>query len=74
MHLSYGRLLGAVYRRRPTGPTVLRNNAASLEDLVFSPPIRFAIASAIAETVPGYEASVWYGLAAPKGTPAEIIE
>ena len=28
------------------------------EDLVFSPPVRFAIASAIAETVPGYESSV----------------
>ncbi len=27
----------------------------------------------IAETVPGYEASVWYGMAAPKGTPPEII-
>jgi tripartite-type tricarboxylate transporter receptor subunit TctC len=28
---------------------------------------------AIAETLPGYEASVWYGMAAPKGTPPEII-
>jgi tripartite-type tricarboxylate transporter receptor subunit TctC len=28
---------------------------------------------AIAETVPGYEASVWYGLVAPRGTPAEIV-
>ena len=28
----------------------------------------------IAETVPGYEASVWYGIAAPKGTPPEVIE
>ena len=28
---------------------------------------------AIAETVPGYEASVWYGIAAPKGTPPDII-
>jgi tripartite-type tricarboxylate transporter receptor subunit TctC len=28
---------------------------------------------AISETVPGYEASVWYGIAAPKGTPAEIV-
>ncbi len=28
----------------------------------------------IGETVPGYEASVWYGIAAPKGTPAEIID
>jgi tripartite-type tricarboxylate transporter receptor subunit TctC len=27
----------------------------------------------IAETVPGYEASVWYGLSAPKGTPPEIV-
>ena len=29
---------------------------------------------AIAETVPGYEASVWYGIAAPKGTPPEIVD
>ena len=28
---------------------------------------------AIAETVPGYEATVWYGIVAPKGTPSEII-
>jgi tripartite-type tricarboxylate transporter receptor subunit TctC len=28
---------------------------------------------AIAETVPGYEAAPWYGISAPKGTPAEII-
>jgi tripartite-type tricarboxylate transporter receptor subunit TctC len=29
---------------------------------------------AIGETVPGYEASPWYGVSAPKGTPADIIE
>jgi tripartite-type tricarboxylate transporter receptor subunit TctC len=28
---------------------------------------------AIAESVPGYEASVWYGMAAPKDTPPDII-
>ncbi len=28
---------------------------------------------AIAETVPGYEASVWYGISAPKGTPPEVV-
>jgi tripartite-type tricarboxylate transporter receptor subunit TctC len=28
----------------------------------------------ISETVRGYEASVWYGIVAPKGTPAEIID
>ena len=28
---------------------------------------------AISETVPGYEASIWYGISAPKGTPGEIV-
>ena len=28
---------------------------------------------AVAETVPGYEADVWYGVVAPKGTPPEIV-
>jgi tripartite-type tricarboxylate transporter receptor subunit TctC len=28
----------------------------------------------IAETVPGYEASTWFGVGAPKGTPPEIID
>jgi tripartite-type tricarboxylate transporter receptor subunit TctC len=27
----------------------------------------------ISETLPGYEASVWYGLSAPKGTPADVV-
>src|SRR5262249_45213427 len=26
------------------------------------------------ETVPGYEVSIWYGIAAPRGTPPEIVE
>jgi tripartite-type tricarboxylate transporter receptor subunit TctC len=29
---------------------------------------------AIGETVPGYEAVVWYGIVAPKGTPPEIVD
>jgi len=29
---------------------------------------------AIGETVPGYEVSIWYGIAAPKGTPPAIVE
>ena len=28
----------------------------------------------IGESVPGYEASAWYGIGAPKGTPPEIVE
>jgi tripartite-type tricarboxylate transporter receptor subunit TctC len=27
----------------------------------------------VADTVPGYEASAWFGIGAPKGTPADII-
>ena len=27
-----------------------------------------------AEYLPGYEASGWYGISAPKGTPADIVE
>ena len=27
----------------------------------------------IGETVPGYEAVVWYGIVAPKGTPPEAV-
>jgi tripartite-type tricarboxylate transporter receptor subunit TctC len=28
---------------------------------------------AVAETVAGYEASAWFGIGAPKGTPADIV-
>jgi tripartite-type tricarboxylate transporter receptor subunit TctC len=28
----------------------------------------------VGEFVPGYEASQWYGVGAPKNTPAEIVE
>jgi tripartite-type tricarboxylate transporter receptor subunit TctC len=27
----------------------------------------------IAETVPGYEATIWYGVGAPQGTPADVV-
>ena len=29
---------------------------------------------AVAEFLPGYEASGWYGIVAPKGTPTEIVD
>jgi tripartite-type tricarboxylate transporter receptor subunit TctC len=28
----------------------------------------------VADFVPGYESSAWYGVGVPKGTPAEIID
>jgi len=29
---------------------------------------------ALSETLPGYEASAWFGIGGPKHTPAEVIE
>jgi tripartite-type tricarboxylate transporter receptor subunit TctC len=49
-------------RLRPLGVTSLQRVPA-LPDV---PPV--------AETVPGFEASSWFGVAAPKGTPNEIVE
>jgi tripartite-type tricarboxylate transporter receptor subunit TctC len=28
----------------------------------------------VADTVPGYEASAWFGIGAPRGTPADVID
>jgi tripartite-type tricarboxylate transporter receptor subunit TctC len=28
----------------------------------------------VAETIPGYEASAWFGVSAPKGTPRDVVE
>ena len=47
---------------RALGVTTAKRNAA-LPDV-----------PAVAEFVPGYEASAWFGMAGPKGTPAEVIE
>jgi tripartite-type tricarboxylate transporter receptor subunit TctC len=49
-------------RLRALGVTTAQRNDALPE----VPPI--------ADFVPGYEMSQWYGIAAPRGTPAEIIE
>jgi tripartite-type tricarboxylate transporter receptor subunit TctC len=46
---------------RPLGVTTAMRNPA-LPDV-----------PTIAETVPGYEASAWFGMGAPKGTPPEVI-
>src|SRR6202044_2685170 len=47
---------------RPLGVTSAKRSAA----LPGVPPI--------ADTVPGYDATGWFGLAAPKGTPAPVID
>jgi tripartite-type tricarboxylate transporter receptor subunit TctC len=51
--------------------------SGALRALGVTAPARLATlpdVPAIAEAVPGYEANGWYGFAAPKGTPADIVE
>jgi tripartite-type tricarboxylate transporter receptor subunit TctC len=51
--------------------------SGALRALGVTAPTRLATlpdTPAIAEFVPGYEANGWYGFAAPKGTPADIVE
>ena len=51
--------------------------SGALRALGVTAPQRFATLPdipAIAESVPGYEANGWYGFAAPKNTPRDVIE
>jgi tripartite-type tricarboxylate transporter receptor subunit TctC len=51
--------------------------SGALRALGVTAPQRFATlpdSPAIAEAVPGYEANGWYGFAAPKNTPRDVIE
>jgi tripartite-type tricarboxylate transporter receptor subunit TctC len=51
--------------------------SGALRALGFGTPKRIAAAPdipAIAETVPGFEASSWYGIVAPAGTPEPIVQ
>lgn len=66
VHVMFDNLPGAIEfvrtgQLRALGVTTAQRSAA-LPDV-----------PAIGETVPGYEASVWYGISAPKGTPPELV-
>jgi tripartite-type tricarboxylate transporter receptor subunit TctC len=57
-------------------PTIPHVRAGKLRALAVSGKKRAAVMSAVppvAEHVPGFEASSWYGVFAPAGTPAEVI-
>jgi tripartite-type tricarboxylate transporter receptor subunit TctC len=59
------------------GPCVEYVRAGKLRALAAATSVRLELlpdVPTIDELVPGYEASGWFGLAAPKGTPAEIVE
>jgi tripartite-type tricarboxylate transporter receptor subunit TctC len=64
-----------IFDNLPTAMALARSG--SVRALGVSSPQRWPSAPdipAIAETVPGYEASVFYGMSAPKGTPQEIVD
>jgi tripartite-type tricarboxylate transporter receptor subunit TctC len=51
--------------------------AGKLRALAVTPAMRLPTLPdipTVAEFVPGYEATQWYGLGAPKNTPAEIVD
>src|SRR5262249_61588820 len=59
----------------PAAPEYLR--AGKLRGLAVTSTTRFSALPdlpTVADTVPGYESSAWYGVAAPKGTLAEIVD
>ncbi|HTB03376.1 MAG TPA: tripartite tricarboxylate transporter substrate binding protein [Bradyrhizobium sp.] len=64
-----------IFDNLPTAMALARSG--SVRALGVTSPQRWPSAPdipAIAETVPGYEASVFYGMSAPKGTPQEIVD
>jgi tripartite-type tricarboxylate transporter receptor subunit TctC len=64
-----------MFDNMPTSLEFIR--AGKLRGLAVSTAARSAVLPdlpTIADFVPGYEASAWYGVSAPKGTPAEIID
>jgi tripartite-type tricarboxylate transporter receptor subunit TctC len=51
--------------------------SGSLKGLAVTAPKRLAALPDLppaADTVPGYEATAWYGFGVPKGTPSDIVE
>jgi tripartite-type tricarboxylate transporter receptor subunit TctC len=67
VHVMFDNLPGSIEFVRSGQLRALGVTTAKRSDVLPDVP-------AIGEIVPGYEASVWYGIAAPKGTPAEAIE
>jgi tripartite-type tricarboxylate transporter receptor subunit TctC len=59
----------------PTAISHIRSGA--VRALAVTTPTRTAILPdlpPIADTVPGYDASAWFGFVAPKGTPGEVVD
>jgi tripartite-type tricarboxylate transporter receptor subunit TctC len=66
VHVMFDNLPGSIEFVRNGQLRALGVTTAKRQDVLPDVP-------AIGEAVPGYEASIWYGISAPKGTPAEIV-
>jgi tripartite-type tricarboxylate transporter receptor subunit TctC len=67
VHVMFDNLPGSIEFVRSGQLRALGVTTAKRSDVLPDVP-------AIGEIVPGYEASVWYGIAAPRGTPPEAID
>jgi tripartite-type tricarboxylate transporter receptor subunit TctC len=63
----FDNLPGSIEHIRNGNVRALAVTTAKRSDVIPSVPT-------IAETVPGYEASTWYALVAPKGTPSDVVD
>jgi tripartite-type tricarboxylate transporter receptor subunit TctC len=67
VHVYFGTLPGSIeYIRSGKLRALAVTTAARSETLPATP--------AMGELLPGYEASLWYGIAAPKNTPADVVD
>jgi len=87
LHVPYRGLAAGGYANLMTGAVhVTFDNLPASIELIRAGKLRaLAVTSAtrsqampelptVADVLPGYEASAWYGIAAPAGTPADIVE
>jgi tripartite-type tricarboxylate transporter receptor subunit TctC len=61
----------------PIASSIAQIKAGKLRALAVTTPTRSEVlpdVPTLGEFLPGYEYSAWYGVGAPKGTPAEIVE
>jgi tripartite-type tricarboxylate transporter receptor subunit TctC len=61
----------------PTGPSIEYIRSGKLRALAVTTSLRLEVlpdVPAMGQFVPGYEASGWFGVGVPRGTPTEIVE
>jgi tripartite-type tricarboxylate transporter receptor subunit TctC len=67
VHVYFGPLLSSIEYVRASKLRALAVTTTRRSDVLPDVPV-------LSDTLPGYEASAWFGIGAPKSTPAELIE